>query len=626
MKNSSWAFTQGGQIHTHNLRMLQQVIGSTLKVGLWIAVAVFVGLIYYDHPWQEFWLVGVYAKAWFMTNCPETISSFSPSSLIHMMDGSSQYFSDRMIMGSEHFHNQMQYFMWSGIKKLIQSLLVGVVGAVLLSWFWTRKGRKSQEKEIISGLELVTPEELAERVRNDEEGASHYEIVNIPLPKYQEFTHFLINGSTGSGKSVMISRFLAQVRFHGDQAIVVDTTGALLSSFYHEERDILLNPLDKRSTPWNMWKELTKETLVEEVSAALVPPDPQQKAFWYKNARTILSETIMSLMDQDRMTYKDLVRTILMIPLKDLGRMIKDTPAESLINGSIEETAASFRATLVESIKGFTKMEDTKDGISFLNKLANPEDKGWIFLACLSDQREFLRSIFSVQLSLIIKGIMRRPIVPDDKKQRIWIVIDELASLNALPSLQTALEEVRKHGGCVILGFQDFGQLDVIYGHETVNTFSNLTGTKILLRCNDVKLAERNAKYFGEQEVRETSESLSFGAHQMRDGVSLSERIYKKPLITATDMSKLKKLQAYVKFAGDFPIAKIKIPYLIRTQDEPAFIEKEEKIPFYKRAARNLSGTEEKEPSVSTHETLKPIPMPLEEADGTIENTPEQKD
>ena len=63
MSNSSGSFTQGGQTHLHKLRMLQQVIGATLKVGLWIALAVFIGLLYYDHYWQEFWLIGVYAKA-----------------------------------------------------------------------------------------------------------------------------------------------------------------------------------------------------------------------------------------------------------------------------------------------------------------------------------------------------------------------------------------------------------------------------------------------------------------------------------------------------------------------------------------------------------------------------------
>ena len=614
MSSSSGAFTQGGQTHLHKLRMLQQVVGATFKVGLWIAFAVFIGLVYYYHSWQEFWLIGVYAKAWFMTNCPATISSLSPSSLIHMADGSSQSFSDSMIMNSANMHYQMEYFMWTGIKKLIQSLSVGMVGSGLISWFWTRKGSKGQEKEIISGLELVTPKKLTKSVK--EFGASHYSIANIPTPKDSEFYHTMVSGTTGAGKSNMLNHLLNQIRANGDQAIVVDTTGTFVSGFFDSDKDILLNPFDTRSTPWNMWREMANSALVKEVCAALIPPVPKRDPFWADTASTVLGECMLHLMDNNEMTYKNLVEMILMMPLETLQDRLKDTPANILVEKSVEKTANNIRMTLVKSIEGFTALEESFGGTSLLNRMVS-DDKGWIFLACVPDQRKILRSIFSAQLSLIISGIKRRPVVAEEDRQRIWIIIDELASLNEIPDLRSALDEVRKFGGCMVLGFQDFGQLEAIYGQETVSSFSNLTGTKILLRCEDPKIAARNANYFGEQEIKETTESISFGAHQMRDGVSLSERTYTKPLVTGTDILRLRDLEAYLKFSQGLPVAKVKFEYRHKTQDIPACMPKPVSTRFAKHKVfldeaekKQLINTNTNTKAVSSNNALPLIGMP----------------
>lgn len=75
MPTFSDKFTTGGQTQLYKLRMLNQVLGATLKVSLGIALLVFVLLIYLEHHWQDFWLVMIYWKAWFLTNCPQGFAS-----------------------------------------------------------------------------------------------------------------------------------------------------------------------------------------------------------------------------------------------------------------------------------------------------------------------------------------------------------------------------------------------------------------------------------------------------------------------------------------------------------------------------------------------------------------------
>ena len=68
-------------------------------------------------------------------------------------------------------------------------------------------------------------------------------------------------------------------------------------------------------------------------------------------------------------------------------------------------------------------------------------------------------------------------------------------------------------------------------------------------------------EFLGEQEIIEHSESISFGAHQMRDGVSLAEQRRNKTVIPYTDILNLPNLQAYIKLPCDLPVAKLKFEY-----------------------------------------------------------------
>lgn len=52
-------------------------------------------------------------------------------------------------------------------------------------------------------------------------------------------------------------------------------------------------------------------------------------------------------------------------------------------------------------------------------------------------------------------------------------------------------------------------------------------------------------------------EHISYGAHQMRDGVSLNYQCKEKPTIHPDRLMKLPDLQAYLKLPGDYPIAKV---------------------------------------------------------------------
>jgi type IV conjugative transfer system coupling protein TraD len=309
---------------------------------------------------------------------------------------------------------------------------------------------------------------------------------------------------------------------------------------------------------WNMWKESVTDYVVDEIAESIIPDSRSTDSFWIQGARELFAESFRFLKESSQEGYKKLLEMTLRIDLKELQKRLKNTVVSTMLDPSIDKTALSIRASLANHLKVFTHLIDAEDGLSLINFMkTNHSD--WLFLSCQTDQRSFLKPIFSVWLSLVIKGIMGRQ---ENNGSRTWIIIDELASLNRLPTLMTGLAEIRKYGGCMVLGFQDLSQIEEIYGLANAKTLSNLTGTKVLFRAVDTEVANRVARYMGEQEKEELSTHISYGAHQMRDGVSLNQQRQVKPVLRSSDIMLLVDLESYIKYPGNFSVSKVQFSYL----------------------------------------------------------------
>ena len=105
--------------------------------------------------------------------------------------------------------------------------------------------------------------------------------------------------------------------------------------------------------------------------------------------------------------------------------------------------------------------------------------------------------------------------------------------------------------------------------------FLNTPPTKLIFRTPDSYTAKRMSEFFGEQEVMESQESISFGAHQMRDGVSLSGQKRKQPLVSYTQIMQLPNLSAYLQLPQDFPVTKVAFKYLNLPVNQSAFVERD---------------------------------------------------
>ena len=69
-------------------------------------------------------------------------------------------------------------------------------------------------------------------------------------------------------------------------------------------------------------------------------------------------------------------------------------------------------------------------------------------------------------------------------KRKTWFVLDELASLQRLPQLTTAVTENRKSNNPMVLGFQGKAQVEALYGHVSEAMLSQ-PATRIFLKTSE---------------------------------------------------------------------------------------------------------------------------------------------
>lgn len=151
----------------------------------------------------------------------------------------------------------------------------------------------------------------------------------------------------------------------------------------------------------------------------------------------------------------------------------------------------------------------------------------------------------------------------------VWFVLDELASLNKLPQLHTAVTENRKSDNPVVLGFQGRSQLEKRYGKDAEAMLSQ-PATKIFLKTSEPHAAKWIADAIGEIEIERVKESRSAGL--IRNKKQYAMEVTTKPLVMASEIAGLEPLHGYIK--QENRVVPVRFPYIAPMTKLPGFIER----------------------------------------------------
>ena len=574
---------RGGQTVFHGLHMWGQLVRSTLILAAFCIVAAPAWRLWQNtsgYDWYAAMIVTV-AEA-------KLGIGYSPDSMqtIRQRNGGEVVLALPYIANSpgalamrENLLNEIKTGAAFGAKTAAGATVA------LLALFWFR-GRELGRGRRIRGAEAATARELKRRIRPfyrsmldpfRHRSNLPYTIAGIPFPERTETRHTIVSGTTGAGKTVLISDLVAQIRARGERCVVYDKMGGYTRAFFDPAKDVLLNPLDARSPRWSPFHEARGLRDFDTMAAALIP---QQKdtvdPFWVTAARQLFSNGAGVLQNKGVTENRILVEHLLKTDLSDLAKAMEGTVAQSIVDPENPKTALSVRAMLTANIGALESLPDTGKPFSIRDWIANDREDGFLFLTSRGDQHASLRGLISTWLEIAVNTMLS---LEQDDQRRIWVVLDELPTLHQVPSLQPGLAESRQFGGCFVLGIQVISALRDLYGRNGAETISGLCGTRVVLASPDRDTAQWSADSLGRGEVEEMSEGFSYGASTIRDGVSITPKRELRPLALASEIMRLESLHGWLRFPGPLPAAPVKLRWVKRPRVAERFVERRKEEP-----------------------------------------------
>jgi type IV conjugative transfer system coupling protein TraD len=457
-----------------------------------------------------------------------------------------------------------------------QSLLVGFFVAlalgVLASIYFVRKGKIQTQNKFIRGASLAQPEHLKKQIIKESKH-SDLNFDGFPLLRGSEVQHLLVHGTVGMGKSQLIMKLMDSLRARGDRVIVYDKGCTFTQAYFKEGQDVLLNPFDARCANWDLWLEAPKDELLENMAESLIPMHGENDPFWVNAARTVFSCVASQMRkDKDRSLSK-LLRLLVTGEFSELEPYLAGTAAATLVSNKIEKTAISIRSVITTYLKSMHSLsglaESGQAPFSIRDYLLNEELSGWLFISSNGEQHKSLKPLISMWIAMASLTLLS---LPEDADRRIWFICDELPSLHKLPLLGETIAEVRKFGGCFLLGMQSFSQLEKVYGRSGAGEIFDLLNTRAFFASPSHQMAQLVSKELGEEEIDDTRENYSYGANSIRDGISLGKNRITRPLVTYPEIMDLDPLTCYLRLPGQFPITKLNLVYQKRTTQVEGFV------------------------------------------------------
>ena len=414
----------------------------------WIAIAVILAGLgaaiwkttgdYTNHDWH---VVGVYALCEFML-----VAGFDPdkTKTIRDLDGTVEVETISFIADFGPILDLRDRMVGDAVDAALfgGGICAGLAAAVLFGLHLL--GRRLGRGKRLRGGELASAKELRRRtlpwwrrplLRYRPPEAQPYRIARIPWPKGAERFHTIVSGTTGSGKTVLISDLVEQIRSRGERCVIYDKMGSYTETFFDPRQDVLLNPLDGRTPRWSPFLEARTARDFVTMADALIPRQKDAAdPFWITAARQLFSRGAAVLWQRGETRNRVLVDLLLKTELSELAEAMEATVAQSIVDPANPKTALSVRAMLTANIGAMEVLPDEGDPFSIRKWIEREDGRGFLFLTSRGDQHASLRGLISTWLEIAVNALLS---LPRDDSRRVWVILDELPTLHQLPSLKS---------------------------------------------------------------------------------------------------------------------------------------------------------------------------------------------
>jgi hypothetical protein len=486
--------------------------------------------------------------------------------------------SDRYEAGALHAVLRTWIYRERRLRDLAWPPLAGGVGVFTLALLVAlpqdaARARERRHGRRLKGPELVDARAFTRRLKADGIGWRQARPTGrfrfsrphwVRIPHTLESSHVLVMGDTGTGKSALIRQLLLQVQARGETAIVYDPALEYTPQFFDPDRgDAILNPLDARTPFWTPADELRLDPEALTLAESLFPERPNENSFFSDAPRRIMAFLLTHRPDAAQIV------AWLSDPAA-LDGLLAGTPYAVMI----DPTAGPQRAGVLASLNMVA------DALQLLPTAATTRQRwsatawsttrrGWLFFTSTPETRARLVPLTSLWLDTLVLRLMNQD---QPTSRRTWFVIDELASLQRLPQLHTAMTEARKSNSPLVLGFQGRSQLAKRYGLDAEAMLSQ-PATKIFLRTSEPEAAKWISQTLGEVETERLRQSRSAGdgwATTSRHSTSYALDRQVEPLVLPSEISGLPNLSGYLKLGN--LVTLLRVPFITLAKRHPALV------------------------------------------------------
>lgn len=601
VKRNAGNFTRGSQLFHHELLMTWA--GARIPIYTWIGTtAVLIcGLIALTFKQHEVHLVimKMYAEAWGWVQ-------LNPNKPVNLTLTSGQIVQGTMAMVPYHPAVETAW------AKAIQVTVSACLGAAFICvpltiWFidfsnrrgldilterhergavlidrktladsitqhnWREHVRECSERTPRIDPKAILEEPLKQRVRKGFHDP--YRLAGVPVPWRLEQSHAMFIGTTGAGKTTELKKLVTQARARGHRCVIFDLTGTFVESFYDEETDIILNPMDRRCQPWSIFNDCDNYAEFMSAATALVPSGQSvEDDFWQKSARTLFVEMCVKMVKMGIRSNGALAYFLMQSDLKTIHAQLEGTIAGPMMSPAAAKMAESIRTTFIANANVFRFLPEPKKGetgFSIKRWMTTDVKEGSIlFITSTHPDLVLNRPLLTLWMDVAVNSLFE---LGRSRNLRTWFLIDEVHALHRLPAIDHGLQTARAFGGAFVLGMHSFDKLEETYGTHGTTNLASLAGTKLILKTADPETSRRCSEFIGNREVRQMDEAYSYGYNNSRDASTITPRTQVTELVMPVDISNLPSMHGFVKFPDGFPAARIKLTWKDYPSRAPGF-------------------------------------------------------
>jgi type IV secretory pathway TraG/TraD family ATPase VirD4 len=425
--------------------------------------------------------------------------------------------------------------------------------------YFRKRSMKQEEDKYIDGAKFISSDKLLTLLSKEK---TSIPIADIKTPVDDETKHFFIVGRTGSGKTQTLKRVVTHLQTTGAKIILYDNKGDYIPTNYNEKRDIIFNPIDQRSAQWTIFNDCTSKMDIEQVIChGMIPGSGGSRDPFWANASREVFRGILYYCYRNKMYSNAKIWDVLSSGASKIVKILNTIPEgrtgrEMILDSSSKQTQG-IMAMLLQYTAILELMATEDGGFSIRSWLHDPKP-GTLFLVNHSKSKDVLKPILTLLLEMASHEVLS---MPDDYNRRIYFFLDEFGSLNNMSSIIELLTRARSKGASVWIGTQEIGQIEKVYGKESRQSIVNGCASKLILSIAEPETAKYFSDAIGQTEVLESSESMSMGPSDVREGLTFTRSSKTKPLVLPSVFQQFPDMEGILKLSN-YDYCKVKVPYV----------------------------------------------------------------